>query len=248
MSIFDNVAAGLRLTGTRERRPARAGPPLAAGGRSVGRGQEPPERARDRALRRPAAAAVHRPDGRGRARGDPDGRAVLGARSDRDAEGRGADRRAQGALHDRDRHPQHAAGGARRQLDRVHARRRGDRARADERRSSPTQRTSAPSATSPGSSGKGPVGSMQETRHQFREDLKRARAPGAGRPRPGDRAARPRAGVDQLPGRRAGRRWSSPTTTGSTAATWRSTRGSCRCWPARRRWPAICGSSPRCCT
>ena len=46
-----------------------------------------------------------------------------------DAEDRGADRRAQGALHDRDRHPQHAAGGARRRHDGVHARRRAGRAR-----------------------------------------------------------------------------------------------------------------------
>ena len=44
------------------------------------------------------------------------------------------------------------------------------------------------------------------------------------------------------------RRSSSSTTTASTAATSRSTRGSSRCWPARRRWRATCGSSPRCCT
>ena len=43
------------------------------------------------------------------------------------------------------------------------------------------------------------------------------------------------------------RSWS-PTTTGSTAATWRSTRGSSRCSPCRRRWPATCGSWRRCCT
>ncbi len=45
---------------------------------------------------------------------------------------RGADRRTQGPLHDRHRHPQHAAGGARGEHDRVHARRRTDRARTDE--------------------------------------------------------------------------------------------------------------------
>ena len=103
-------------------------PPLAAGGRSVGRGQGPARLARDRSLRRTAAAPVHRADGRGRARGDPDGRARVRARSDLHAQDRGADRRAQGALHDRDRHPQHAAGGAHREFDRVHARGRGDRA------------------------------------------------------------------------------------------------------------------------
>ena len=46
MSIFDNVAAGLRLTGTQERQPPRARPQGAARGRAVGRGQEPAERAR----------------------------------------------------------------------------------------------------------------------------------------------------------------------------------------------------------
>ena len=85
-------------------------------------------------------------------------------------QGRGADRRAQGALHDRDRHPQHAAGRARGRLDRVHARRRGGGACADQRRLHQAHATSAPSATSPGSSGSG--SEMQETRHQFREDLK----------------------------------------------------------------------------
>ena len=43
----------------------------------------------------------------------PDGRAGVGARSDRDRAHRGAGARAQGALHDRGRDPQHAAGGAR---------------------------------------------------------------------------------------------------------------------------------------
>ena len=49
------------------------------------------------ALRRPAAAAVHRPDDRGRARGHPHGRAVLGPRPELDAPDRGADGRAQAA-------------------------------------------------------------------------------------------------------------------------------------------------------
>ena len=39
--------------------------------------------ARHRPVRRPAAAAVHRPRHRGQPRGDPDGRALLGARPDR---------------------------------------------------------------------------------------------------------------------------------------------------------------------
>ena len=45
---------------------------------------------------------------------DPDGRAVLGARSDRDREDRGPHGGAEARLHDRDRDPQHAAGRARR--------------------------------------------------------------------------------------------------------------------------------------
>ena len=44
------------------------------------------------------------------AAGAADGRAVLGARPDLDPRDRGPDRRAQAGLHDRDRHPQHAAG------------------------------------------------------------------------------------------------------------------------------------------
>ena len=65
------------------------------------------------ALRRSAAAAVHRPDDRHRARGDPHGRAVLRARPAIDAADRGAHGGAQEGLHDRHRHPQHAAGGPR---------------------------------------------------------------------------------------------------------------------------------------
>ena len=68
--------------------------------------------ARRRPVRRPAAAAVHRPRDRRRAAGAADGRAVLGARPDLDAGDRGPHPDAQGEVHDRDRHPQHAAGGA----------------------------------------------------------------------------------------------------------------------------------------
>ena len=58
----------------------------------------------DRPVGRPAAAALHRAGARQSARGAADGRAVLGARPDRDPEGGGADLRAQEGLHDRDRH------------------------------------------------------------------------------------------------------------------------------------------------
>ena len=84
-SIYENVAYGPRIhglargkaeldeiveTALQRRRP-------------VGRGQGPARRARQRPVRRPAAAAVHRPRHRGQSRGDPDGRALLGARPDR---------------------------------------------------------------------------------------------------------------------------------------------------------------------
>ena len=68
---------------------------------------------------------------------------------------RGADRRAQGALHDRHRHPQHAAGRARRRQDRVHAHRASWSSSRPRTRSSPTPTTAAPRSTSPGSSGRG---------------------------------------------------------------------------------------------
>ena len=52
--------------------------------RPVGRGEGSPGRFRHRPVRRSAAASVHRARHRGRPRSHPDGRAVLGARSDRD--------------------------------------------------------------------------------------------------------------------------------------------------------------------
>ena len=61
-------------------------------GRAVGRGQGPPRRSGHGPFRRPAAAAVHRARHRRRSRDHPDGRAVLGARSDRHRPHRGADR------------------------------------------------------------------------------------------------------------------------------------------------------------
>ncbi len=79
MSIFDNVAAGLRLTGTKsDNLRERVHRSL----RAVGLWGEVKNRLNEsghRALGRPAAAALHRAHDRDRARGDPDGRAVLGA-------------------------------------------------------------------------------------------------------------------------------------------------------------------------
>ena len=75
-------------------RHGRAGRALAAPRRPVGRGQGQAQAARHGALRRPAAAALHRAGDRRRAGGDPDGRAVLRPRPDRHAADRGADARA----------------------------------------------------------------------------------------------------------------------------------------------------------
>ena len=95
MSIYENVAAGLNLNSSageevREGRGGRAlrcaaptsGTRSRTGSTSPGVGP----------LRRPAAAALHRPGDRGRARGPADGRALLGARPGRDAGDRGPDR------------------------------------------------------------------------------------------------------------------------------------------------------------
>src|SRR5262245_45631217 len=94
----------------------------------VGRGEGPAEGERPVALRRPAAAPLHRARHRGPAGRRADGRARVGARPDRDAGDRAADARPEGSVLVRDRHAQHAAGGARRRHDRLLldlARRRG---------------------------------------------------------------------------------------------------------------------------
>ena len=133
--------------------------------RALGRGQGPAEAERARALRRTAAAPLHRPRARRRARGDPARRAGLGARPDLDRRDRGPDARAQARLHARDRHPQHAAGRPRRRHDRLLQPR--DRRTATgtassssttrRRRSSLTRPTSEPRTTSPGASDEGRV-------------------------------------------------------------------------------------------
>ncbi len=164
MSIYDNVVAGLKLNSkrlkqVRDRLDRRE---VAARREPLGRGQGPPRQARRRAVRWPAAAPVHRPRDRRRAAGAADGRAVLGAGPDLHARDRGPHPGAQGEVHDRHRHPQHAAGGA------------GVRARprsstwppsaspasssrwTTPRRSSPTRPTAAPRTTSPAASAEPP--------------------------------------------------------------------------------------------
>ena len=98
-SIFDNVAYGLRINGmTRSRDELRGR--VEASLKAAALWDEVKDRLHDvgaGAVRRPAAAAVHRARAGGRA-GDPaDGRAGVGARPDRDAAHRGADLPAQDA-------------------------------------------------------------------------------------------------------------------------------------------------------
>ena len=94
------------------RRAARPGRGQPEGGGALGRSEGPAAHLGARALRRPAAAAVHRARAGGRARDPADGRAGVGARPDRHAAHRRADLPAEDPLHDRDRDAQHAAGGA----------------------------------------------------------------------------------------------------------------------------------------
>ena len=84
--------------------------------------------------------------------GDPDGRALLGARPDRHRPDRGTDRRAAPELHHRHRHPLHAAGGARLAAHRLLPPRHPGRGRRDRARSSPIPTTSARRTTSPAGS------------------------------------------------------------------------------------------------
>ena len=140
--------------------PRRAGREGAARGGPLGRGQGPAEGQRPRPLRRPAAAPLHRPRDRDRTRRPAPRRARLGARPDRHRRDRGPDAQPQRPLHDRHRHPQHAAGGPRRRphrllQPRVQRRERDrdpDRVRRDRRRSSASRATRGPATTSPAAS------------------------------------------------------------------------------------------------
>ena len=113
MSIYDNVVAGLKLQRqTEEARAGRHRRALAARRQPVGGGQGPARAPGQRPVRRAAAAAVHRPGDRRGAAGAAHGRAVLGAGPDLHAGDRGPHAGAQARVHDRHRHPQHAAGRA----------------------------------------------------------------------------------------------------------------------------------------
>ena len=249
-SIYDNVAFGAKINGYKgdmdelvERSPAPR--------RSVGRGQEQAQEERPRPLRRPAAAAVHRPGHRGGARRDPHGRAGLGPRPHRHRAHRGPDAGTQAGLLDHHRDAQHAAGRPRLGRDGVplHRGGRGDLALAGASwwssarpaRSSPSHGTSGQKTTSRAASDKRPE--KDGRRHAGCVPQR------AGEPRPGDRAhgragraehpdghhgpgrGRPGAGAE---GPRRRRRASTRSSSTSRSARW-------PCWPSRRRWPAICG-------
>ena len=82
-------------------------------GRPVERGQGPPARYRHGAFGRAAAAAVHRARDRGQSRGDPDGRALFGARPHRHGQVEELIDELQVELHHHHRHALDAAGGPR---------------------------------------------------------------------------------------------------------------------------------------
>ena len=115
-SIYENLVFGPRLAGMRKRgraRRARRGEP--ARGAAVGRGEGSPRRLGARALRRAAAATVHRAH---RSRSSPrwccsTSRARASTRSPRYASRRRCEE-LKSQYHLRARHQQHQAGGARR--------------------------------------------------------------------------------------------------------------------------------------
>ena len=183
---------------------------------------------------------------RGRAGRDPDGRAVLGARPDLDRADRGPDARAEARVHDRDRHPQHAAGRARRRPHRVLHRRGGREAASAQassssttrrRRSSRTRPTSAPRTTSRGGS---------DDAHRLPGGARRARG---ARSRRGELVLRSLRGAVEAwhAGRRARRR-GDRLRRRDRRAYFEIEQGIERCSRARRRSRATCASCSRCCT
>ena len=91
MSIYDNIAYGPRTHGVTQPREARRDRRTFPARRGhLGRGQGPAEKERPRPLRRPAAAALHRPGAGRRAGGAADGRADERARPHLHLEDRGA--------------------------------------------------------------------------------------------------------------------------------------------------------------
>ena len=105
MSIYRNVTFGLRLNGFRGDKNEKVEQAL----RSAALWDEVKDKLHKSGagpFRRPAAAAVHRAGHRHRTGGAADGRTLLRARPDRDAQDRRTDERIEEAVHDRDRHAQ----------------------------------------------------------------------------------------------------------------------------------------------
>ncbi len=202
MTIYENIAFGIRLyekiskSEMDERR--RKG---LARRRALGRSEGQAQRLRPQPVRRPAAAPVHRAHRRGPAGGHPVRRALLGARPDLDRQDRGADQRAQGGLHDRHRHPQHAAGRARVGRDGVHVSRRTGRVRPDQQDFHHRRQTGARKTTSPAGSAEPRLRRKQG--HGFRTHRKGVRRRPAGAVAAGRRDGRPGRTADRRFRRRA---------------------------------------------
>ncbi len=153
MSIYENIAFGVRLYEKLSR--AELDERVESALRRAAIWDEVKDKLQANGLeplRRPAAAPVHRPHRGGQAGSHPARRALLGARPDLDRQDRGADRRAQGRLHHRHRHPQHAAGGARLRLHGLHVSRRAGRVRHHQQdvhraRRPADRRTTSPAAS-----------------------------------------------------------------------------------------------------
>ena len=111
-SIYDNVAYGPRVNGIKKGNMDDMVEEALTGAALWDEVKDKLKESAPGPLRRPAAAALHRPHDRGAARGDPHGRAVLGARPDRHRPDRGPDARPGARVHDHHRHAQHAAGRA----------------------------------------------------------------------------------------------------------------------------------------
>ena len=195
-TIFDNVAYGPKLNGTKRSRARRHRRARADARRAVGRGEGQAQAQRRSSLsggqqQRLCIARAHR----GRARRRAHGRTVLGARPDRDRAHRGPDGGAQARVHHRDRHAQHAAGRARRPTaPRSSPPRSTTRAgesavsssTTSPRRSSPHPPTPAPRATSPG----GSVEAHEPTATRRRTPSWNRRSPErSGRPRAASRCS-----------------------------------------------------------
>ena len=183
---------------------------------------------------------------------------------------RGPDAGDQGQVHDRHRHPQHAAGGPGQRPHRVlhHRGQRGRQGRAAPRtgllvefdnteRSSRTPPTSGPRTTSPAASADRRGAQLADRPEPLPTATDACRAvPGRARAaasagRAHGRAGRPepRAHARRAPSRatRARPGWRIAADDEIDAMKSRSPSAATTCWPGSTRWPPTCASSCRCC-